>query len=145
MDKNVVISLETKDIETEKQIEEQLQELENVKIEAKEIGDPKKLVDSISQIVWEQFVLQIGGQAGKDFIKQNNNLNLSLKKADHYLNPNSFNEGKMPSHNFQNLDKYQKRYEIHSNNFVRDDNGIFFLRVLYSICLYNTFGFCTLT
>lgn len=123
MDKNAVISLETEDIEIEKQIEEQLQELENVKIEAKEIGDPKKLVDSISQIVWEQFVLQIGGQAGKDFIKQNNNLNLSLKKADHYLNPNSFNEGKMPSHNFQNLDKYQKRYEIHSNNFVRDDNG----------------------
>lgn len=87
MDKNAVISFGTKDIEVERQIELQLEELENVKIEVKEIGNPDKLVNSIFQIVWEQFVLQIGGQAGKDFIKQNNNLNLSLKKADHYLNP----------------------------------------------------------
>lgn len=107
----------------EKQIDEQIKELENVKVEAREIGNPKKLVDSISQIVWEQFVLQIAGQAGKDFIEQNNNLNLSLKRADHYLNPHSFNEGRMPSHNFKNFEKYHQRYETQSKYFVRDDSG----------------------
>ena len=123
MDKDTVIDFETIDNDIEKQIDEQLAKLEEIKVEAREIGEPKKLVDSISQIVWEQFVLQIAGQAGEDFIKQNNNLNLSLKKADHYLDPNSFNDGKLPSHNAKNLEKYQQRYEAHYKNFVRDDNG----------------------
>ena len=90
MNKDSDIDFEIINDEIEEKIDEQLKDLEEVKVEAKEIGNPKKLVDSISQIVWEQFVLQIAGQAGEDFIKQNNNLNLSLKKADHFLDSESF-------------------------------------------------------
>ena len=111
------------DDELQKQIDDQLKELEDIKIEASQIGDPKKLADSISQIIWEQFVIQIAGQAGEEFIKQNNNLNLSLKSADHILNEQSFSEGKLPSHNAKNLQKYQQRYQTHSNNFLKDENG----------------------
>ncbi len=123
MNKDSNIDFEIINDEIEKKIDEQLKELEDVKAEAKEIGNPKKLVDSISQIVWEQFVLQIAGQAGEDFIKQNNNLNLSLKKADHFLNTDSFNNGELPSHNSDNLGKYQQRYDTHSKSFVRDESG----------------------
>lgn len=118
MDNNSNIDYEAIDNELQEQIGGQLKELEDVKIEATKIGDPKKLVDSISQIVWEQFVLQIAGQAGKDFIAQNNNLNLSLKKADHYLNQDSFIHGKTPSHNFENAQKYQERYDKWNSQFT---------------------------
>ena len=96
MNKDSDIDFEIINDEIEEKIDEQLKDLEEVKVEAKEIGNPKKLVDSISQIVWEQFVLQIAGQAGEDFIKQNNNLNLSLKKADHFLDSESFGKGILP-------------------------------------------------
>ena len=118
MNENSDIDYEIIDSELRAQIGEQLKELEDVKIEATKIGDPKKLVDSISQIVWEQFVLQIAGQAGQDFIAQNNNLNLSLKKADHFLNEDSFVHGDMPSHNSENLQKYQERYEKYDSQFT---------------------------
>ena len=101
--------------DVEKKIEdfliEEFEKLEELEDDRKNIGNPKKLVDSISQIVWEQFILQIAGNAGKEFIENNNNLNLSLKKADHYLNSENFVKGEMPTHNFENLDKYSDRYE----------------------------------
>ena len=123
MNKDSDIDFEIINDEIEEKIDEQLKGLEEVKVEAKEIGNPKKLVDSISQIVWEQFVLQIAGQAGEDFIKQNNNLNLSLKKADHFLDSESFGKGILPSHNSENISKYQQRYNTNYKNFVRDENG----------------------
>lgn len=123
MNKDSDIDFEIINDEIEEKIDEQLKDLEEVKVEAKEIGNPKKLVDSISQIVWEQFVLQIAGQAGEDFIKQNNNLNLSLKKADHFLDSESFGKGILPSHNSENISKYQQRYNSNYKNFVRDENG----------------------
>lgn len=99
------------DEELQQQIEAQIKELEDVQLDRTKIGDPQKLVDSVSQIMWEQFVLQIAGQAGKNFVSDNHDLNLSLKKADHYLNSDSFVKGKMPSHNFDNAEKYQERYK----------------------------------
>ena len=94
-----------------------MKELENLNIQRQEIGDPKKLMESISQIVWEQFILQIAGNAGQDFIKQNNDLKLSLKKADHILNEVDFVNGKLPTHNKENKDSYKNRYETWSQNF----------------------------
>ncbi|MCR5647854.1 MAG: hypothetical protein K6F81_06185 [Acholeplasmatales bacterium] len=111
------------DRELQEQIGTQLKELERIELDRKEIGNGKKLIDSISQIVWEQFIIQIGGQAGQDFIKENHNLKLSLKKADHYLDPDKFVNGEMPSHNFGNTEKYQKRYDSYQKNFQRDSDG----------------------
>lgn len=117
------IDLEQLDKELELQINEQMKELEGLKIDRTKIGDPAKLTESISQIVWEQFIIQIAGAAGQDFIKQNNNLNLSLKAADHILTEDSFNKGEMPTHNFENVEKYQDRYDKFQSNFKRDANG----------------------
>ena len=116
------ISFEEIDSILSKELDSQLKVLDDLKIERKEIGTPKKVINSVSQIIWEQFILQIAGTAGTDFIKENNNLNLSLKKADHILNSDSFSEGKMPSHNFENLDKYEERYEKWDRNFEKGTN-----------------------
>ena len=101
-----------------KEIESQLKDLENLRTERAEIGTPKKVVDAVSQIVWEQLILQIAGTAGRDFIKQNHDLNLSLSKADHILNEDSFARGEMPSHNFKNFEKYNDRYQKWDANFT---------------------------
>ena len=90
MDNNELTNYEELDREINKQIEMQLSDLENLEIERKEIGDNKKLAQSISQIVWEQFMIQIAGTAGDQFIKENNDLNLSLKKADYFLDEKKF-------------------------------------------------------
>lgn len=111
--------------ELDKQLAEQISEkqkaLEGLKAKREKIGNPKELVESISQIVWEQFILQIAGNAGQDFINQNHDLNLSLKRADHFLNPDTFVNGEMPSHNFDYHDKYQERYEEWKTNFKDND------------------------
>ena len=123
-----LIDLEELDYdELDKQLQEeigtQMKELEALQIDRRNVGNPKKLAESISQIVWEQFILQIAGQAGKDFIKQNHDLNLSLNKADHILISDSFVKGEMPSHNFDNAKKYQQRYDSYQAKFKRDANG----------------------
>ena len=114
------------DKEIQNQIGTQLEELEGLEIDRKEIGNPKKLTESISQIVWEQFILQIAGQAGSDFIKNNHDLNLSLKKADHYLDSDKFVNGEIPKHNFENAEKYRNRQDTWKTNFKNNNpsNGI---------------------
>lgn len=111
--------------ELDKQLTEQISEkqkaLESLKVKREKIGDPKELIESISQIVWEQFILQIAGNAGQEFINQNHDLNLSLKRADHFLNPDAFVNGEMPSHNFDYHDKYQERYGKWKANFNDND------------------------
>lgn len=108
-------------IQLQEEIDAQLKELETLRVNRRNIGNPRKLSESISQIVWERFVLQIAGQAGKDFIRNNHDLKLSLRRADHYLNSDSFVDGKVPSHNFNNAKEYQERYDEWRTNFKEND------------------------
>ncbi len=117
------LSYEDLDKEIERQIEANFKDLDQLKVDRKSIGDPKKITDAISQIVWEQFILQVSSTAGTDFVKENHDLNLSLKKADHYVNSDDFYDGKMPAHNFENIDKYNQRREKYFSNFQKDENG----------------------
>lgn len=107
----------------EEQIDNQLKELEDLKLDYKEIGNSNRLIDSISQIVWEQFIIQLAGQAGQDFIKENNNLNLSLKKADHILTEAGFINEKYPTHNTAKIDDYKNRRDTYTSRFKVDENG----------------------
>lgn len=111
------------DKKIERQLEVNFKELDQLKIDRQSIGNPKKITNAISQIVWEQFIIQVAGTAGSDFIKENCDLNLSLKKADHYINEDNFYNGKMPTHNFENADKYQDRLDKYFSNFQKDENG----------------------
>lgn len=104
--------------ELDYELHNELEQLDRLDIELKEIGNPKKLVESISQIVWEQFILQIAGNAGNEFIKGNNNLNLSLKKADHYLDSDNFVSGKIPTHNLKHYGEYRERYSKWDSNYI---------------------------
>ncbi len=120
------ISYEELDKEIERQIKSNIKELDQLKINKEKIGDPKKLADSISKIVWEQFILQVAGTAGADFIKSNHDLNLSLKKADHYLESNKFVKNELPTHNFSNQEAYANKYNEWCSNFKdgNPNNGI---------------------
>lgn len=121
MSKYEISNYDQLDDEINQQLQMHFSDLENLEIERKKIGDKKKLAESISQIVWEQFMIQIAGTAGNQFIKENNNLNLSLKKADHFLDENNFIKGELPSHN-ANLSNYQERYNKWDSNFESGSN-----------------------
>lgn len=117
-------SLDCKELDKaiESEINKNLADLKKLKIERTKIGDPQKLVDSISQIVWQQFILQIAGEAGQEFIKENGDLTLSLKREDHYLNPDKFTKGEMPSHNSKYSKQYQNRYDKWDNTFTDSEH-----------------------
>ena len=56
----------------ESQIEEHLSDLSNMELEFEKIGNPNALGDTISTVVWEQFINQIGVENG---LKANNEIN----------------------------------------------------------------------
>lgn len=113
-------SLDCKELDKaiESEINKNLADLKELKIERTKIGDPQKLVDSVSQIVWQQFILQIAGEVGHEFIKENGDLTLNLKRDSHYLNPDKFAKGEMPNHNSKYSKQYQNRYNDWNNTFT---------------------------
>lgn len=102
----------------ERQINSKYKELESLKKESEKFQSGNNTEQSITQIIWEQFILQISGGASSQFYKENHNLNLSLDKADHILNQENFVNGVMPSHNFNHASEYQKRYDEWQANFT---------------------------
>lgn len=103
------------------ELELQMSELESLKRDAELIGNTEALGKTIQDVVWEQFCNQIGIQAGKDFIKENNGLNLDLRKSAHIQTTENFANGKIASHNTKI--NYQERYNDWQANFVHDANG----------------------
>ena len=53
----------------EAELEEQMSELKDLEIEREKIGNPDTIGETMMNVVWEQFINQIGVQAGEDFIK----------------------------------------------------------------------------
>ena len=104
-------------------LESQFSELKTLEEDYKQIGNPESLGTVIKDVVWEQFLNQIGVQGGKDFIKSNNGLNLDLSKDAHIQTTENFKNGKIASHNTKI--NYQQRYDDWQNNFARErDNQI---------------------
>lgn len=93
-------------------------ELEELRLEMSSIVDRSNVIDSISQVIWEQFILQIAGSAGEEFIEENRNLKLSLDKADHILSEQGFMEGHLPTHNAAHIEEYQARKEAWERSFA---------------------------
>lgn len=52
-------------------LEDSVSELEFLKDEKSQISNPDALGDKVMDVVWEQFIVQIGAVAGEDFIKEN--------------------------------------------------------------------------
>lgn len=102
-------------------LESQFSELKTLEEDYKQIGNPESLGTVIKDVVWEQFLNQIGVQGGKDFIKSNNGLNLDLSKDAHIQTTENFKNGKIASHNTKI--NYQQRYDDWQSNFLHDADG----------------------
>ena len=105
----------------EKQLADQLGELEFIDEQQSQIGSPDALGNVVLNTVWEQFTNQIAMQAGEDFVKANNGLNLDLRDEAHIQTTENFAEGKIASHNTE-ID-YQQRYDDWQSNFQKDESG----------------------
>ena len=110
--------------ELEAQLEDtlasQLSDIEFLEKEKAQIKNPDALGEVIKQSVWEQFLAQIGVDAGEEFINDNNGLTLDLSKDAHIQTAENFEKGKIATHNTK-ID-YQQRHDDWQSNFQKDPN-----------------------
>jgi hypothetical protein len=102
-------------------IEELTADLKFLVEERENIGNPDELSNIIQDVIMEQFQNQISSTVGEDFIKENNGLNLDLRKSAHFQSSEDFAKGKIALHN--TVIDYQQRYDTWQSNFERDEKG----------------------
>lgn len=106
--------------ELENQLKIELSELEFLKEEQEKIGNPDNLGKVIQDVVWEQFINQVGIVAGEDFIEENGGMTLDLRNEAHIQTAENFAKGKIATHNTK-ID-FQGRYDDWQSNFKKDEN-----------------------
>lgn len=109
-----------KDLETK--LEEQMAELQGLEEEREKIGNPDSLGDLMMDVIYDQFVIQLGIDQGEEFKRKNNGLTLDLRDSAHIQTTENFAKGNFPQHN-PNKGVYQKRYNDWQENFEKDENG----------------------
>lgn len=107
--------------ELESRLIEQLSELSLLEKDRENIGNPETLGTTVLNIVWEQFINQIGVVAGEDFIRENRGLTLDLRDSAHIQTTENFINKKFATHN-DKID-YQQRYNDWQSNFKHEENG----------------------
>ena len=105
----------------ESDLEEQMSDLVGLEQDAEKIGNPDTLGETVMNVVWEQFINQVGVVAGEDFIKENRGLTLDLRDSAHIQTTDNFANGKIATHN-DKID-FQQRYNDWQSNFQHDENG----------------------
>ncbi|NDV63804.1 cation diffusion facilitator family transporter [Bacteroides sp. 224] len=105
----------------ESELEEQMIDLQGLELDRKKIGNPDSIGETVMNVVWEQFINQVGVVAGEDFIKENRGLKLDIRDSVHIQTTENFANGKIANHN-DKID-YQKRYDDWQSNFQRDEKG----------------------
>lgn len=105
----------------ESELEEQMSDLKDLELDREKIGNPDTIGEIVMNVVWEQFINQVGVIAGEDFIKENGNLTLDLRSSAHIQTTENFENGKIATHNSK-ID-YQARYDNWQANFLRDQDG----------------------
>lgn len=110
--------------ELEKALEQELDaktlDLELATKDREKIGNPESLAETVGNVVWEQFINQVGVVAGEDFIRENRGLKLDLSNDAHIQTTENFAKGVFPSHN---KEIYEKRYKDWQVNFRKDENN----------------------
>lgn len=91
----------------ESELEEQMSDLDALEHDREKIGNPDTIGETVMNVVWEQFINQVGVIAGEDFIKENRGLTLDLRDDAHIQTTENFAKGKIASHNTK-ID-YQKK------------------------------------
>ena len=112
---NEQVDFEALERQLESELEEQIDDLELLKEDREKIANPESLGTTVMNVVWEQFVNQVGVVAGEDFIKENRGLNLNLSKDAHIQTPENFAEGKIATHNHISRDQLEQNYDRYKN------------------------------
>ena len=81
------------------ELEEQMADLEGLEVDREQIGNPDTIGHTIMNVVWEQFINQVGVVAGEDFVKENRGLTLDLRDSAHIQTTDNFAKGKIATHN----------------------------------------------
>lgn len=102
-------------------LEERFSDLKGLEVDAEKIGNPDTIGETVMNVVWEQFINQVGIIAGEDFIKENRELTLDLRDSAHIQTTENFEKGKIATHN--NKIDYQQRYDDWQSNFQHDEKG----------------------
>ena len=102
------------------QLKLELSELEILKENQKQIGDPDNLGKVVEDVIWEQVNNQIAIVAGKDFIKENGNLKLDLRSEAHIQTSENFEKGKIARHNYISEEKLKHNYDRYKNMSHKD-------------------------
>lgn len=113
--------LDTFEAQLSAELEENLQDLEDLKLAEKNIGNTEYLGHVVMNVVWDQFMGQMAQIGGEEFIQENAGLTLDLSKDAHIQTTKNFSEGNIATHNTK-ID-YENRYNDWQNNFQRNDDG----------------------
>ena len=105
----------------EAELDSQMEDLKVLEEEHDTIGNPATIGETVKNVVWEQFINQVGVIAGEDFIRENRGLTLDLRDSAHIQTTENFEKGKIATHN-DKID-YQKRYDDWQANFQRNEDG----------------------
>lgn len=105
----------------EAELDSQMEDLKVLEEEYDKIGNPATIGETVKNVVWEQFINQVGVIAGEDFIRENRGLTLDLRDSAHIQTTENFEKGKIATHN-DKID-YQKRYDDWQANFQRNEDG----------------------
>ena len=104
-------------------LENSLADLELLKEDREKIGNPAALSETVMNVVWEQFVNQVGAVAGEEFIRENKGLTLDLRDSAHIQTSDNFKDGKIATHNHisrTQLEENYKRYTETPHGQFRD-------------------------
>jgi len=111
-------SIDFEDLESklDAELEEQMSDLEGLENEQEQIGNPDTLGETVLNVVWEQFINQVGVIAGEDFIRENRGLTLDLRNSSHIQTGENFKKTLELDGKIDALDK-----KIDSGNATTDD------------------------
>ena len=105
----------------EAELDSQMEDLKVLEEEHGKIGNPATIGETVKNVVWEQFINQVGVIAGEDFIRENRGLTLDLRDSAHIQTTENFEKGKIATHN-DKID-YQESYDDWQANFQRNEDG----------------------
>lgn len=97
----------------ESELEEDFSDLGLLEEDRKKIGNPDSIGETVMNVVWEQFINQVGVIAGEDFIKENRGLTLDLSNDAHIITIKNYGKEGVGSHN----------YIINSEKFIKNNHN----------------------
>lgn len=115
------VDFESLENQLEADLENQIRDLDFLKEDRDKIADPESIGTTLVNVVWEQFINQVGAVAGDDFIKENRGLKLDLSRDAHIQTTENFEKGKIATHNTK-ID-YQQRYDDWQAQFEHNPDG----------------------